>query len=114
MFSRERWLTARFFYGAKFFAPVLIGLALPITWELAHRPVGDPIYLVGTVRSTGVVAVSRLAGGNALAAVVELRNGRTVTVLLSHMSDPVRQGQTVKVWEQHLVFAAPEYGIAQE
>lgn len=114
MFSKERWLTARLFYSARFFGPMVIGFALPVSYQLAHRPVGDPVYLVGTVRSTAVVPASRLAGGNALAAVIELLDGRTVTVVLSHVSNPVRPGQTVTLWEQHLAFAAPQYGIAHD
>jgi hypothetical protein len=114
MFSKERWLTARFFYSAKFFGPIVIAFVLLVVFQLAHWPVGDPTNLVGTVRSTGVVSVARLAGGNGLVAVIQLQDGRMVTIVLSRMSNPVQPGQPVKVVEQRFLFAAPVYGITED
>lgn len=112
MFSKKWWLIDDFFYWVKIVVPLVVVFALFIFYELAHWPIGNPVYLMGTVRSTGVVAVASVEGGNALAATVELQDGKTVMVVLSHNSNPVKPGQTVRVLEQHSIFAGPTYGIA--
>jgi hypothetical protein len=111
MFSRSRLFFIEFEYKLHIALAFLFAFGLYIIHLMSYWTFSPPVYLVGTVQTSGPVSVSRLAGGTAEVASVKLADGRVVFAGVAQPSGPLKPGDQVKVIERDFWFSPPAYGV---